>query len=123
MANESLHAFRSGAPAEDYYLGAEKLLTGNPKQTVWKQYEDPSGKFFAGLWASDIGKWRVSYTETEYCEILQGLSIITDAQGQATRVKPGDRFVLPRGFQGTWEVLEWTQKAYVIYETGEPLPP
>jgi uncharacterized cupin superfamily protein len=31
----------------------------------------------------------------------------------------GDSVVIPRGFVGTWEVVEPTQKIYVIYESGE----
>ena len=31
----------------------------------------------------------------------------------------GDSVVVPRGFIGTWEVVEPTRKIYVIYEPGE----
>ena len=41
---------------------------------------------------------------------------ITDAQGTALTVTRGDRFIIPRGFVGTWEVLETTRKIYVIHE-------
>lgn len=104
---------------EDYFLPAEKLIAGNPKQTVWQQYSDTSGKFFAGAWQSGVGKWRVAYTEEEYCQILEGVSIITDTAGNSVTVRSGDRFVMPRGFAGTWEVLEPTKKLYVIYERGK----
>ncbi len=104
--------------AEEYFVAAEKLLAGNPKQTAWVQYTDPSGKFIAGFWASEPGKWRISYTEEEYCHMLEGVSVITDAQGVAVTVRPGDEFVIPRGFTGTWEVVEPTRKRFVIYERG-----
>jgi uncharacterized cupin superfamily protein len=107
-----------GACGEDYFLAAEKLITGNPRQTAWQQYADDSGKFFAGAWHSEVGKWRVSYTEEEYCQILEGISVITDSVGNAVTVRAGDRFVMPRGFVGTWEVIEPTKKLYVIYEPG-----
>ena len=106
---------------EEYFLPADKLISGNPKHTVWQQYTDPSGKFFAGAWQSEVGKWRISYTEEEYCQILFGVSIIADTAGNATTVRAGDRFVVPRGFVGTWEVVELTKKLYVIYEPGIPL--
>jgi uncharacterized cupin superfamily protein len=48
--------------------------------------------------------------------MLQGTSIITDAQGVATTVTAGQSFVMPRGFVGTWEVVEATTKRFVIYE-------
>jgi uncharacterized cupin superfamily protein len=104
---------------EDYYLPAEKLLIGNPKQSVWMNYTDPTDKFFVGTWFSEIGKWNISYTEEEYCELLEGTSVITDEAGQSVTVTKGDRFVVPRGFTGTWEVVQPTRKTFVIYEAGE----
>jgi uncharacterized cupin superfamily protein len=104
--------------AEEYFLPSEKLIAGNPKQCVWQHYTDASGKFFAGLWRSEVGKWRISYTEEEYCQILQGISVIADTAGNAVTVAAGDSVVVPRGFVGTWEVIEPTQKIYVIYEAG-----
>ena len=103
---------------EEYFVDPVKLIRGNPRQTAWVQYTDPSGKFFAGFWASETGKWRISYTEQEYCSILEGVSVITDDQGVAVTVRPGDEFVIPRGFNGTWEVVEATRKRFVIHEPG-----
>ena len=107
------------AQREEYFLAAEKLISGNPKQVVWNAYRDAEGRFFAGVWHSEVGKWRIRYTEQEYCHVLQGVSVITDEQGKAATVSAGDRFVIPRGFVGTWEVVEPTRKIYVIYEQGE----
>jgi len=103
-------------PGEEYWLPPEKLIGGNPKQTAWTQYADRTGKFFAGIWSSEPGKWKVSYTEEEYCQILEGTSIITHTDGTSVTVNPGESFVIPRGFVGTWEVVESTTKRFVIYE-------
>ena len=105
-------------PAEEYFLPAEKRISGNPKQTIWQHYTDPSGKFLTGIWQSEIGKWRISYTEEEYCQILEGTSVLTDEHDNEVTVTSGENFVIPRGFVGTWEVLEPTRKIYVIYEAG-----
>ncbi|WP_295751316.1 cupin domain-containing protein [Undibacterium sp.] len=102
--------------AEEYFLASEKLIQGNPKQTIWQHYTDPSAKFLTGIWQSEIGKWSINYTEEEFCQMLQGVSILTDADGREVTLKAGDNFVIPRGFQGTWEVLELSRKIYVIYE-------
>jgi uncharacterized cupin superfamily protein len=103
-------------PGEDYFVSPDKLLSGNPKQTLWTQYTDATGKFFTGIWRSEPGKWRVAYTEEEYCQMIEGLSVITGADGQALTVRAGDSFVIPRGFVGTWEVVDRTIKRFVIYE-------
>lgn len=105
-------------PGEEYFLAAEKLLHGNPKQTIWTQYTDGTGKFFAGIWRSEPGKWKISYTEEEFCYMLEGTSIIESTEGQALTVKAGESFVVPRGFVGTWEVVERTTKRFVVYEAG-----
>ena len=98
-----------------------KLIAGNRLHTLWDQYSDPSERFFSGMWQGEPGKWRIRYTEEEFCQILDGLSIVTDADGVATTMRPGDNFVIPRGFEGTCDVLETTRKIYVIYESGQPL--
>lgn len=104
---------------DEYFLPPEKLLVGNPKQCIWNHYTDASAKFSAGEWYSEVGKWKVAYTEEEYCQILEGVSIVTRDGGRAVTLIAGDRLVVPRGFMGTWEVIEPTRKTYVIYEAGE----
>jgi uncharacterized cupin superfamily protein len=85
------------------------------------QYTDTTSRFFVGTWHSEPGKWRVVYTEEEYCEMIEGSSVITDEAGNAVTVVAGDRFVVPRGFVGTWEVVAPTTKRFVIFDSGESL--
>lgn len=108
------------AGGEEYFLPAEKLLQGNPKQTVWMHYTDGSGRFMAGIWHSERGRWKILYSEEEYCQLLEGVSVITDEAGLAVTVRAGEAFVIPSGFSGTWEVVEPTRKRFVIYEPGTP---
>ena len=111
--------FIDPAPAGEpgrYFVAAEKLVEGNPEQRLWAQYSDATGQFFAGVWESDPGAWRVRYTEEEHCRIVSGRSRLKAADGTVTEVGPGDEFVIARGFEGVWEVLERTRKTYVIYE-------
>ena len=110
-------------PGEEYYLSPDKLLLGNPKQTIWTQYTSPTEAFFTGIWRSEPGKWTVSYTEEEFCQILEGVSVLTDAQGTEVTVSAGENFVIPRGFEGTWEVRETTRKIYVIFEARNAVAP
>jgi uncharacterized cupin superfamily protein len=50
---------------------------------------------------------------------MMGRSRLTNADGVVREVVAGDEFVIPRGFEGVWEVIERTRKIYVIYEAGE----
>lgn len=91
---------------------AEKLISGDPVFTTWN-LEEKDG-LYAGIWQSTVGKWHVSYDEWEYFRLLEGVSILTDAEGQETRLTAGDSFIIRPGFSGTWEVVETTRKDYVI---------
>ena len=106
---------------EEYFLPPQKLLEGNPRQTVWLQYaDDTSGQFMAGIWHSECGRWKILYTEQEYCRMLEGVSVITDQAGVSLTLRPGDECIIPPGFSGTWEVLEPTRKRFVIHEPARP---
>jgi uncharacterized cupin superfamily protein len=96
-----------GAPPPD------RLISGSPQFRTWNLEDRPDG-LFAGVWESTPGKWRIKYDEWEYCRIISGVSIISDADGAESRVGPGDSFILRPGFSGTWEVVETTRKEYVI---------
>ena len=103
-------------PADHYRPAAEKILKGDPAQSVRNHYSSPCKQFHAGEWSGDVGQWTINYTEHEYCEILQGVSVLRDKDGNAVTYRAGDRFVIPAGFSGTWEVIEPTRKIYVMFE-------
>ena len=88
---------------EHYRPAAEKILKGDPEQSVRNHYGSPCGQFNVGIWEGAVGQWTINYTEHEYCEILQGVSVIRDQDGNAKTVRAGDRFVIPAGLKGTWD--------------------
>jgi uncharacterized protein len=103
---------------EKLELDRARLATGSPlpEQFVRNAYADATGRFFAGIWRSSVGAWRVNYTENELCVLTAGRIRITDDHGRQSTYGPGDCFVMPAGFSGLWEVLEPAQKYYAIYE-------
>jgi uncharacterized cupin superfamily protein len=103
----------------EYLPAAEKIVSGHPLQRVWSHYTDASQKFSVGVWECEPGAWRVRYTEEEYCRIVTGRSLLTSADGVVREVVAGDEFVIPRGFEGVWEVVERTRKIYVIHEAAD----
>jgi len=103
----------------EYLPAPEKIVSGHPRQRVWSQYTDASQKFSVGIWECEPGAWRIRYTEEEYCRVVMGRSLLTSADGVVREVVAGDEFVIPRGFEGVWEVLERTRKVYVIYEGAD----
>lgn len=107
---------KAASAVEAYRPAEHKILSGAPDQTVRNHYASACGQFNVGEWEGAVGQWTVHYTEHEYCEILEGVSILRDESGEARTVRKGDRFVVPAGFSGTWEVVEPCRKVYVIFE-------
>jgi len=107
---------QQNAEKEVYLPDQEKIAAGNPEQGIWNVFSSKDEKFNAGIWDSQAGKWQVSYSEDEYCVILEGESIIHDKDGNTKTVKAGDHFMVPAGFSGHWEVPSYCKKIYVVYE-------
>jgi uncharacterized cupin superfamily protein len=102
----------------------ERILAGIPRARVSNQYADETQQYFCGIWTSTIGKWRVRYTEHEFCVIIEGRVRIESAKGERHEMRAGDAFVVPAGFEGTWEVIEACKKWYAIFEpkiSSEPV--
>ena len=95
---------------------ADRLLAGSPELQVRNYFTDSSQQFFAGRWSATRGKWRVRYTENELCVMTAGRVIIESASGERSSFGAGDAFVVPAGFNGTWEVVEDCAKIYAIFE-------
>jgi hypothetical protein len=100
----------------EYMPKAEAVLAGDPLQAVHTHFASPCGQLAAGVWEGACGQWTVNFTESEYCEILEGVSVIRDAHGTSKTVRAGDRFLIPAGFKGTWEVVEPCKKIFVSVE-------
>ena len=109
IIDEPLGEPERGAPASD------RLVSGLPQFETWSSYESADGKYFIGLWRATPGSWRIVYTEWEYCEMLEGVSVITSTDGTARTFGAGDKFVLEPGFEGIWQVVDTTLKRYVIH--------
>jgi uncharacterized cupin superfamily protein len=94
----------------------EKILSGIPRTRVSNQYADGSQQLFCGVWSSTSGKWRIRYTEHELCVLFEGRVRIESIGGDRHEFRAGDAFVVPAGFEGTWEVVEPCKKWYAVFE-------
>jgi uncharacterized cupin superfamily protein len=94
----------------------EKILAGIPRARVSNQYADQTQQFFCGIWTSTTGKWRVRYTEHEFCVIIEGRVRLESLGGEKYDLRAGDACVVPAGFEGVWEVAEACKKWYAIFE-------
>lgn len=102
------------APVEESTPAADRVLAGNPCQRACNFFSDHSGRFHVGRWSSTPGRWRVRYTEDELCVLTAGRVVLRGSAGERLEFVAGDAFVVPAGFEGTWEVLEECAKIYAI---------
>ncbi len=68
------------APAE-WRPPQEGIVSGDPAQRAWDLYASADGRFHAGIWECAVGKWRVVFTESEFCQILAGEIVVSGADG------------------------------------------
>jgi uncharacterized cupin superfamily protein len=107
-------------PGESSGPSPEKILSGIPRARVSTQFSDRAQQFFCGIWTSTSGKWRVRYTEYEFCVLIEGRVRIESAAGERLDLRAGDAFVVPAGFEGSWEVTEPCKKWFAVFEAKAP---
>ncbi len=114
--NAQIIDFRSKQDGEPSSPQAERLISGTPRQTIANYFSDQTQQFHSGLWSSTRGKWRIRYSESEFCCLTQGRVALENAAGQRWEFGPGEGFVVPAGFEGSWEVIEDCTKFYALFE-------
>jgi uncharacterized cupin superfamily protein len=95
---------------------ADRVVFGDPLQRAWNLYSSVDSRFNAGIWECAAGKWRVVFTENEFCQLLAGEIVVTGDDGSERTWRAGDAFVSPAGFTGYWDVRVPARKYYVVYE-------
>lgn len=93
---------------------ADKVVTGDPVTGLRSAHEDEGRGFYAGVWESSVGSWRVAYTEDEVCVLVAGRARLISETGATQDFAAGDAFLIQRGFTGIWETVEPVRKIYVI---------
>jgi uncharacterized cupin superfamily protein len=87
--------------------------SGNPMMSGRVFYEADGIEI--GVWECTLGGWAiVNRVDMETVRILAGRARLTDADGTAVELRPGDGLVLPKGWSGRWDILETVRKHYVI---------
>lgn len=106
----------AGQDPESYRPAADRILSGDPVQTVSNRFSSSDGRFNCGIWTGAVGSWRVIFTENEFCHLLEGVVVVTGDDGSERTFRAGDAFVMPAGFTGVWDILEPAKKYYAVYE-------
>jgi uncharacterized cupin superfamily protein len=101
-----------------------RIVRGHPSSLAHNHYTDATGQFFSGEWTAEDGAWRVAYSdhEEEFCLLLEGRVTLTGLDGHRVELTAGDAFVVPGGFEGTWENHGRVRKLYAIMALKESTP-
>lgn len=96
----------------------DRLQAGNPRRQTWNLYEAPQGDLSAGIWACEVGRWRIVFPagKDEYFFVLEGVVRLHDTAGSFTEFRAGQGGVIPGGFEGAFEVVEPVRKHFVVIE-------
>jgi uncharacterized cupin superfamily protein len=118
MASPRIVDFRMPVESETTPVDPARILAGSPVVTMANRHADSANHFFVGVWCSTRGKWRIQYTEHEFCHLIEGRVRLIGDGGEQWEFGAGDAWVIPAGFSGTWETLEPARKHYAIYDPG-----
>jgi len=108
-----------GAPFADLpFMKAANGTGGLVKNPV--QFTSADGKLTSGPASFEKMTLEIDgFPVDEFMYLIEGEIEITDAAGNVTKVGPGDAFVMPKGFKGTWRQLSPIKKFAVTYAPGE----
>jgi uncharacterized cupin superfamily protein len=83
-------------------------------------YRSTDKKFLVAIWQSGPGVLQTeSYPNDEYVLVLEGELAITNKSGKKETFRPGDSFVIPKGWAGTWDMKTRFKKQFVaVYENA-----
>lgn len=101
-------------------LGAmqDKPTTLSPGQqeVATSLWSSEDGSLDIGLWECTPGQFTADRSMTsEFCYFLAGKIVMTHLDGTKNTLGAGDAIMLPRGWKGTWEIVETCRKIYVIH--------
>lgn len=96
----------------------DRIIEGTPQSAAKVLYASSDDKFCAGIYACTAGKWKVSYSEDEFCTLIEGSVTLSDENGAAQTFSAPASFLIPAGFKGFWEPHGNLRKYFVIYEQG-----
>jgi uncharacterized cupin superfamily protein len=117
---EIVRVDRKATPTEPGQYPPEMVVRGKDgfdgSYTSLSEYKSEDRKFTVALWESGPGVLQTdAYPHDEYCLVLEGHLIITNRSGRREEFGPGDTFVIPKGWAGTWNMTTRFKKQYVAF--------
>ncbi len=103
--------------APSHLTDPASFLVDDPKELSHTFFTNAAGNVTAGVWECSPCKEEIArYGVDELCTVLSGSVTVTGADGVAHTFGPGDSFVMPQDFKGTWHITETLRKFWMIVE-------
>jgi uncharacterized cupin superfamily protein len=91
-----------------------------PVEALKELYQSSPTGMHIGVWAGGPGVLRITdYPYDEYCVMQAGTLVVTSSSGSVETFHGGDSFVIPKGFNGTWDMKTRMRKQWAVFG---PLP-
>jgi hypothetical protein len=108
-----IHDARTVAELEDWgpldeATGPEMTTSGI---TLWTGEGDQE----VGIWECTPGPSRWVLQTQEFVQIVAGRMTVTMDGGEPVALAPVDSAVFPKGWAGTWDIIETIRKVYAIF--------
>ena len=121
MSSAPVRLLRDGDPktgmGPSHLTNPENFLVDDPSETIHTPFTNVDGNVTAGVWECSPCKEEIArYGVDELCTVLCGSVTVTPKGGEAQTFGPGDSFVMPRDFKGTWHITETLKKFWMIVE-------
>jgi len=99
------------------YIDPATVSQGVAAETGHIFFTNYNGSVNAGVWECTPCTEEVrNYPYDQCCFVLEGTLVITDESGHAETFRPGDAFIIPRGFNGSWRMPERYRNFFVTVE-------
>lgn len=99
------------------YIAADTVVEGTADERGHLFFTNAGGNVSAGVWECTPCTERMrNYPYDQCCFVLEGTLTITDESGHAETFSPGDAFMIPRGFNGLWQMTERYKNFFVTVE-------
>ena len=96
---------------------ADAVADATVRQHEQVLFTNDHGNFEVGCWDSEAFTSDVApFPYHEFCQILEGEAVLTDAQGARHVFQPGDCFFIPAGTLVGWDVPEYVKKYYAALD-------
>ncbi len=121
MSASPVRLLKDGDPKEGMIpwseVDAKDFLGDAQTEIGHTAFTNAQGNVTAGVWeCSPCLETFERYGVDEICTVLSGSVTLTGEDGIAQTFGPGDTFVIPQDFKGTWHITETLKKFYMIAE-------